>query len=798
MFSSFIKTTLRNLLRFRAFSIINISGLSIGIAVSIFGFLYVYHELSYDKYNENADKIYRIAVDALIGNTDIYQVFTPAPMAQALYDEFPEIDKVCRILTARNVEYTINDKKYLEDNEFITDSTFFEIFTLPVIKGEAGKLLNEPYTAVLTRNAAEKYFAQSDPINQVIRRDTVNYKVIAVIEDIPENSHFDFNVALSLISFDGLYNDPQWFNNNFRTYFMTHDNVDPDRIESKLPAFVNKYLFEGEYAEVTAEGHKWELYLQPLKSIHLNSHIRGEFKPNGNREYIQIFFIVSVFILVIACVNYINLSTARSCTRAKEVGIRKVVGSDRKKLFWQFFGESLLMSFISLILALAIVEIVLSFPDYTGLDMTIPYLSNALIIPLLLLLALLVGLVSGIYPSVVMSSYQPLAVLKSKNIASKGSNWFRTILVVLQFTIAIGLIVGTIVISKQLNLLQNASLGFDKEHVVTIENTDIMNQDIRPFINDLKQLSFAESVSNSHRLPGMRLNNIGFGADNSETHFSLNLILCDEDLADVLKFEIVEGRFFSRDFSTDTAAIIINESAVKTLGWTNEEAIGQKLNDWSSDRNFFNVIGVVKDFYYESKHNKIQPMGFLHYTRWFSYGPDLISIRLMPGDVQDMLREIENLWESYATGIPFEYSFLDQNYDALYKNEMTTKRLFLAFSFLSIFIACMGLLGLASFIILLKTKEIGIRKALGASVFGICWLIFRKFGKWVLVANILAIPLSWYFMNIWLQNFEYRININWWIFLVAALISLFIALITTFYQTVKASLANPVDALMYE
>jgi putative ABC transport system permease protein len=296
----------------------------------------------------------------------------------------------------------------------------------------------------------------------------------------------------------------------------------------------------------------------------------------------------------------------------------------------------------------------------------------------------------------------------------------------------------------------------------------------------------------------MRLNNIGFGAHNFETNFSLNLILCDEDLVDVLKFEIVEGRFFSRDFSTDTAAIIINESAAKTLGWTNEEAIGKKLNDWSSNRNIFNIIGVVKDFYYESKHNKIQPMGFLHYTRWFRFGPDLISIRLKPGDLQDMLREIENLWESYSTGIPFEYTFLDQNYDALYKNEMTTKRLFLAFSFLSIFIACIGLLGLASFIILLKTKEIGIRKALGASVFGIYWLIFGKFGKWVLIANIIAIPLSWYLMNIWLQNFEYRINISWWIFLVAAIVSLFIALITTLYQTVKASLANPVDALMYE
>ncbi|MBU2652409.1 MAG: ABC transporter permease [Bacteroidetes bacterium] len=798
MFRSFLISAFRNIFKYKTFSFINIAGLSIGIAVSIFGFLYVYHELSYDKFNKNSEKIYRIAVDALIGSTDIYQTFTPAPMAQALYNEFPEIDKVCRITNPTEIEYTVGEKNYLIENTFYTDSTFFEIFTFPVVYGKTSKLLNEPYTAVLTKSTAVKLFGDRNPVDEIIEKDSTVFKIIAVVEDVPANSHFNFDLALSLTSFDGMYNDNNWFNNNFRTYIMTHENADADNIQERLPDFTDKYLFNGRYSENTAKGNKWVLYLQSLECIHLDSHIRGEFKPNGNREYVQIFMIVSIFILLIACVNFINLSTARSATRAKEVGIRKVVGSNRRILFWQFFGESMLITFFSLLIALSIVEIVIGLSDFTGLDFSMSYLSNPYTIPLLLLLVLIVGTISGIYPAMVLSSYRPLVVLKEKGITSKGAGWFRSVLVVIQFTISVGLIVGTVVISKQLNLLQNVNLGFDKEHVVTIENVDLLKGNTRSFIHDIKQLSFAEEASNAHRLPGMRLINIGFGVNNFETNFSLNLILCDENLLDVLKFELLAGRFFSGDFPTDTAAIVINESAVKTLGWTVEEALGQKLNDWSPERNMFHVIGVVKDFYYESKHNKIQPMGFLLYERWFGNGTELAAIRMKPGDTKFQLTEIEKIWNNYGSEIPFKYSFLDNEYDAMYRNEMTTQKLFITFSFLAIFIACLGLLGLASFIIMQKTKEIGIRKALGSSLFGIYWFISQKFGKWVIIANVIAIPLSWFLMKRWLENFEYRISISWWIFLLATVISILIALLTTFYQTIRASRANPVDALRYE
>ncbi|MFC2107155.1 ABC transporter permease [Bacteroidota bacterium] len=799
MFLNFIKSSLRNLIKYKGFSLINISGLSIGLAVSILGFLFVFHELSYDNFHKNSDNIYRISVDALIGNTEIYQTFTSAPMTQALYNEFPEIDKITRIRDQSNVEYIIDGNKYMEDQEFMVDSSFFEIFTFSVKKGQKEKLLYEPYTAVITESTARKYFGGQDPINKIIRRDSLNFKVISVIEDIPENSHFDFNIAFALTSFEGIYNNPAWFQNIFRTYILTHKNVDAKQIQDRLPDYTDKYLYGGKYKERTANGNHWVLYLQALKSIHLDSHIRGEFKANGKREYVQIFLIISIFILLIACVNFINLSTAKSATRAKEVGIRKVVGSSRGALFRQFFGESIIISYISLIFALIIVELTLIFiPDLMGVNLTVPYITSPFTIPSLILLGIVVGLISGIYPAIILSSYEPLVVIKNKMASAKGSGWFRSGLVVLQFSISVGLIVGTFIITKQINLLQNVSLGFDKEHVVTIENSRILKNNIDPFLNDLKQLSFVESASNCNDLPGTKLANIGFGAENIENSFTLNLILTDVDLEKVLKLNMIEGRFFSDEFSTDTAGIVINESAIDLFNWTKEEAIGQRLNDWSDPRNYFHVIGVVEDFYYESKHNKIQPMGFVYKSIWYRYGPGLIPIRLKPGNIEEMLQSLEQLWDEYSAEIPFSYSFLDKNYDALYDNEMMTRKLFMIFSFLAIFIACLGLLGLASFIIVQKTKEIGIRKAMGASVISICWYISRKFGKWVLVANIIAIPLSWYIMNRWLQNFEYRIDISWWIFLIVAVISLCIAVLTTLFQTIKASLANPVDALRYE
>nr|NQU93707.1 FtsX-like permease family protein [Bacteroidota bacterium] len=650
---------------------------------------------------------------------------------------------------------------------------------------------------MITQSTAKRYFGDSDPINRVMRSDTLNFKVIAVVEDVPENSHFHFDIALALLSFDGLYNSQQWFNNSYRNYFMLHENSDIEKVKARLPEFTDQYLFGGTYAEMSQKGNKWELYLQPLTSIHLNSNLRGEFEPNGKREYVYIFLVVSIFILIIACINFINLATAKSGNRAKEVGLRKTVGAQKWDLIKQFMSESLLTSFFSLAIALLLVELTLVFlKDVEGVALFMPYFSNPYTIPALIVLGLVVGLLSGFYPALVLSSFRPIFALKSQNRKGKKSPWLRNVLVTLQFSISVILIIGTFVVYKQLKLLQNEQLGFDKENVIVINNASILENSIPAFKNDLRALPFVESASAIYRMPGSRYVNLGFGAEDFEGGYTLNLSGCDEDYIHVLKPEMLMGRFFSNEYGTDSMGIVINEEALKLLEY--DEPLGKKLNTWGDPRCYFHIIGVMKDMYYESKHNTIQPMGLVNVDSPFWIDTEVIALRIIPGDYQKMIGELEDIWQNHSPSIPFDFSFFDHDYDRLYTNEMQTRKLFLAFSFLAIFIACLGLLGLASFIAQQKTKEIGIRKAMGATTSSISLLLAGNYTKWVLFANLIAWPLAWYFFDRWLDNFAYKADILWWYFLLAGIISMALSLITVGLQTIKASKANPVDALRYE
>ena len=796
MIKNYFKTTFRIFMRNKGYTFLNIFGLSIGIAICIIGLLYVFNELSYDRFNKNADRIHRIAVEALSGTTEIYQTYTAAAYTQALYDDLPEIDKITRI-ASWDFEFEYHNKKFIEKDVFIVDSTFFNIFTIPVIKGEASVLLNEPYTAVLTKSTAQKFFGDEDPINQVIRWDTTNFKVVAIVEDLPVNSHFHFTVAVSLISFDGFYNNPAWFANNFRAYIMLHKNVDYKEVEAKLPAFVDKYLYGGTYSERTAGGgNKWELYLQPLLSIHLNSDLRGEFEANGSKEYVYLFLIVSVFILIIACINFINLSTARAIKRSKEVGIRKVIGSNKMELIRQFIGESIITSFIALILALIFVEIILRFlPTLIGMDLSISYFDNFYTIPILILLGLIVGVLSGFYPAMVLSAFRPILILKANQQGASKSFDLRNALVIFQFMISVILIMGTLIVSSQLNLLQNENLGFDKEQVIILKNTSSMQGSIQTIKNELLSLPFVNNVSHSNRLPGVQLNNWGCRAEGREGGFTLNVFYTDEDFDDVLKLELSKGRYFSRDFGTDTMAMIINEEAEKLIGF--DDILGKRITFGGQPPVYYHIIGVVKNIHYESKHQKIHPMAIMNIKNPNS-SSRFLSVDVMPGDYKKMISDISLIWDKYAMGIPIDYSFLDEQYDSLYQNEMQTKKLFLAFTFLAIFIACLGLLGLASYMAQQRMKEIGIRKTFGASATNISLLLSSSFTKWVIIANILAWPIAWYFYNNWLNNFNQRCNIVWWYFALPTFISFIIAYLTVSYQTVKASKANPVDTLRYE
>jgi putative ABC transport system permease protein len=793
MINNFFKTTFRIFMRNKGYSFLNIFGLSIGMAISIVGLLYVFNELSYDKYHEKADRVHRIAVEALSGSTEIYQTYTAARYTQALYDDFPEIDKITRIANW-DFEFEYQDKKFIEKKVFMVDSTFFDIFTFPLVKGQTSTLLNEPNTAVVTESIAKKYFGNQDPINQIITSDSTNYRVIAVVEDVPKNSHFHFDIAVSLISFDGFYNRTGWFANNFRQYILLHKNVDFKKVEAKFPAFVDKYLYGGKYAERSSGGNKWELYLQPLKSIHLNSDLRGEFEANGRKEYVNVFLIVSIFILVIACINFINLSTAKASKRAKEVGIRKVVGSSKFDLIRQFIGESLTTSFIALVLSLIFVEVILiSLPSFIGIELQMPYFESFFTIPGLIILGILVGIISGIYPALVLSAFRPIVVLKGALSQGSKSSWLRNALVIFQFMISVILIIGTFVISNQLNLLQNENLGFEKEKVIVIKNTSTLGNSIQVVKNEISSLPFVQNVSFSSKLPGIPLSNWGCKAEGREGGFTLNVLNSDEDLDDVLKLELSKGRYFSKEFGTDTFAIIINEEAEKLIGF--DDILGVRINFWGEQH--YHIIGVVKNLHYESKHQKIHPMGILNINNT-NRNSGYITVRVTSGDKTKMIADLTRIWDRYSPSVAIDYDFLDRQYDSLYDNEMQTKKLFLAFSFLAIFIACLGLLGLASYMAQQKTKEIGIRKTFGASAINITYLLSRNFTKWVVVANIIAWPIAWYFFNNWLNSFTERSGLAWWYFALAAVVSIFIALITVGYQTIKASKSNPIDSLRYE
>lgn len=793
MFKNYFKIAIRQFAQNKGFSFINIMGLAIGIAVSIIGFLYVLNEVSYDRFHENSDRIHRIAVDGLSGTTEIYQTYTAAAYAQALYNDFPEIEKLVRI-ASWDFQFKFGENSIIEKEVFITDSTFFDVFTIPVVRGQKDKLLSIPNTAVITESTAKKFFGEDDPINQVITADSSSYRIVAVVEDLPQNSHFHFTVAVSLISFDGFYNNPSWWSNSFVTYLLLNENADYKKVESRFPAFIDKYLYKGDYSELAASGSKWEIYLQPLRSIHLNSNLRGEFEANGKKEYVYIFLIVSIFILVIACINFINLSTAKTEKRAKEVGVKKVVGSSKVELIKQFIGESVIISFIALFIALSLVELTLIYlPTFTGIKLQVPYFSSVFAIPLLFLLGLTVGVLSGTYPALVMSSFKPIFVLKGGRGSNGETSWLRNSLVIFQFMISVVLIIGTFVISSQLNLLQNKNLGFEKEGVIVIKNASSVRNSIQVIKNEIKSLSFVQSVAQSSRLPGISLTNWGCRAEGREDGFTLNVFFADEDLKDVLKLEMVKGRFFSRDYGTDTTAIILNEEAAKLIGF--DEILNARINFYRDP--ILHVIGVVKNIHYESKHQKVHPMAILNASS-STGNPGYITVRVSPGDINQMIQSLTTVWDKYSPGIPIDYTFLDKQYDSLYNNEMQTKKLFLAFSFLAIFIACLGLLGLASFMAQQKTKEIGIRKTFGASVLTITLLLSKSFFKWVVIANIIAWPLAWYFFDNWLNNFEERTAIVWWYFALAALISFFIAWITVSYQTIKSANANPIESLRYE
>jgi putative ABC transport system permease protein len=802
MLKNYIKISLRCIKRRKIYSFINITGLAIGMAAAVLILLWVRDERSYDRFHANADRIYRAAQVFHYDDYHLEQANTPAILAPTIAEECPEVEMTTRVRGYKDDLLVIADrKKFNESGLGIADEFFFTLFSFPLIEGDPRKVLLEPQTAVISERAAKKYFGDSPAVGRALNIFDQDFLVSGIFKNIPDNSHFHLDVICSFASFER-YQKPHWSLNAFKTYVLLRKGSSLKALQVKLDDIVKNYMFDSEerYEAVRAKGNYTRFSLRPLTDIHLRSHLLWEFEVNGNDTYVRFFTIIAVFILLIAVVNYTNLSTARSASRAREVGIRKTVGSTRASLVRQFLIESILTSLISLTLALIFIRILLpAFRQLVGKPwLQFQYIQNPLSLLALAALAVLIGVIAGLYPSLFLSSFKPVAVLGRKLSHGLKSSILRNGLVVFQFSLSIVLLVGTLVVQKQMAFVQSRNLGFNRDQVVVIETFGELGQKLSALKETLLSDPSVVAVSASSSVPGTSFTNVGFRLEGTTNYPGTNLFIVDQDFLDVMQLEMVEGRFFSREFPTDGQALILNESKARALNA--DDLLNKRIEGWvGGDQNYwFPVIGIVKDFHYESFHEPIKPLAIVMLNGVCPWPEAYVSVRIQTGQVRETMAHIRDTWDRIMPGTPFEFSFLDTIYDDQYRNEERTGRVFTIFTFFALFVACLGLLGLASFAAEQRTKEIGIRKVLGASVPGIILMISREFTRWVLLANITAWPIAYYIMHRWLQSFAYRSGIGWLVFILSGFIALAIALLTVSFQSIKAATVNPVDSLRYE
>jgi putative ABC transport system permease protein len=801
MFTNYIKTAIRNLWKNKTFSLINIGGLAIGMAVSFLILLYVLNEVTYDRFNENYAHIYRMAtkIDAQGRHLEVPSV--PAPLGPALVAQFPEVIRAARLQGRGKGIISYEDKLFEESRIYHADPDLFRVFTIPAVRGNPETWLEAPFSMVVTEEIAQKYFGEEDPIGQTIKMDNRHtYTITGIVQKMPENSHFKFSMIGSLSTLGKLQHDFNlWMGFNYNTYILLDGNPNIEEITQKYHNLLMTNLPE----QFNQLGVDVQIFLQALPRIHLHSHLEAEMEPPGNPAFIRILTTIALFILLIACINFMNLSTAQSARRAREVGMRKVLGAHRGKLIAQFLGESLLLSFISLVTAVILIFFLLPvFNQLVSKDLVFNPAQNGIILLGLVGVTLLVGLIAGVYPAFFLSSFVPLEVLKSRFKAGKAHIFFRNGLVSLQYIISITLICSTFVIFYQLHHVKNRDLGFDKEQIVVIPFWGEVFRKHDVFKNEILHLPGVLKAACSSSDPSVV---------NNETMFSFEGIAqkkqvfpfmdIDADYLDTMGMELAAGRNFSQDRPSDKKAVILNEILVKQLGWDNPLGKIVSMIDvdetGSAGPQFievpYTVIGVVRDFHFESLHQKIRG----HLMK-MAGDVNRISIKLRPGSISETLRSCEKIWRQLEPGYPFEYAFLDESFDRLYRSEQRMGQIFISFTSIAILISCLGLFGLASFTTEQRTKEIGIRKVLGASVANILLLLSREFTKWVLLANIIAWPVAYYAMWKWLQGFAYRIDLEFWIFLLSGIMALFIALLTVVSKSLKAAITNPVNALRYE
>ncbi len=806
MLFNYLKIALRSIQKQRFYAFINIIGLTVGITASLLIIVFINDELKYDRFHEKANSIYRVSLSGILSGESFNAANSCAPLAEAAQREFPEIEEAVRINQWSNINLTYEEKVITEKRLLLADSNFFSVFTFSLLSGSKEHALKEPNSLVLTESAAVRYFGKEAVENNTavgrqinIGTDTWLFNVTGIVEDSPRNSHFGYDAIISMNSWEHS-RDPYWTSNNLYTYFVLNPQADPTQTEQKMGKLVEKYIgpeiekFLGlNLQQFYESGGDYGYSLQPMTSIHLHSKLEGELDANGDIVYLYIFSIVALFIIAIACINFMNLSTARSANRAKEVGVRKSVGAHRTSLIGQFLTESSLYSIISALLAFVLIFLLLTpFNTITGKQIGLSdFLDTSLIVGTLCVV-FFIGLIAGSYPAFYLTSFRPSEVLKGKIRAGFKSSSIRSTLVVFQFTISIALIVSSLLVFKQLKMIQNHNLGFSEENVIIIQNGSRLKNNKEAFKNDLVSYKDILSVSASNSLPPHIDNNSVFRplkADLEELIFYN--YRTDPEHLETLDMEMVAGRFFSREFPADSNSVIINETALDAIGWENIE--NQQLVTFQYDEpRPLKVIGVVKDFNFESLKSRIRPLCIT-----FGSGSQ-ISVRMQSGDIQQKIALIESKWEEYAPDSPFEYTFLDENLARLYQSEQRLSDMFIIFTSLAIFIACLGLLGLATFTAEQRSKEIGIRKVLGATSTQLVVLMSKNFTKLIVISIVLAIPVSYIFISKWLDNFAYKTEISPLIFVIAAVLSLMVCWLTVSYQSVKAANANPVDSLKME
>ncbi len=783
MFKNYFKITFRNMIRQKTYSFINIAGLAVGMACFILISMWVQDELSYDRFHEKIDQLYRCTDHEKYSNgEEVYFSQNAAPLGPILKQKYPEILEFTRYRRSSGI-VSYGDKKFNQDDFGFTDPSFFDLFSFPIVQGAKETLLSDPHSIVITEEMADKYFGAEEPMGKTLRIDNrLDFIVSGVIKNSPSNSHIQFKMLFPFETIKEFGRDIEsWRSWAYATYVLLEKNADYRAVSEKITNVIKENITDA-IATVS---------LQSVKDIHLHASYIWGFGGDGDIKYVYIFSAIAVFLLLTACINFMNLTTARATKRAKEVGLRKVVGAGRKELIFQFLNESLMMTFIALLFALSIVNIALPFFNtLSGKELAFSFAGNLELLIIIIMTAALTGIISGSYPAFFLSRYKPVKVLKGSVLSGFKSSGFRRILVSFQFILTIVLIFGALVINRQLHFVKNQKLGFNKEHVLSIDLPGELGERSAYLKTELSKdpnvLNITAGSGQPNKIQMSRIFRDWEGSQPEEQFLGF-LLFTDENYDKTFQFEMASGRYFSKNFTTDTGAVVINEAAARAMGM--EEPLGKSIGPNK-------IIGVLKDFHFRSLHKKIGPLVVYYGAEEYSY--DQLLVRLRPGNISENLASFTNTWASAVPDFPLEYQFVDEYSERMYRTDLRVEKIINTFTLLILFIASLGLFGLAAFTAEQRTKEIGVRKVLGAKISGIIILLCKEFVKWVIIAALFAWPLGWFVMDKWLQTFAYRVDLGIGLLLLSGAFAMVIALVTVSSQALKAAVSNPIDALRYE